>query len=137
MSNVKTRSPRTPEQAIQYLNSIAPKIKVKSGWHGDDQIKNLIPIANFHSPRLSNSEVMSCRLRDVPVHKIYTNQERVSIDVVRKKITGDWTRDRPKHPCVLYMKSLDKYIMVDGNHRVNKAILLREHTIKAKVKVIK
>lgn len=131
---------RTPKRAHKLLDYISKKY-----WKADSERDhyNLIPYASYNGKRFTYKHMTgraldhdefhkNGELKDVPIHKIKTDQKDVSVYGVHKKIGGEKHND-PDIPYIIHQKETDSYYLWDGNHRVNAAKLLRKPTIKAKV----
>ena len=121
---------RSSDRAINLLRYIHGRQDVAD--EGDPyQMRNLIPSA-YERPQVSYNDFLYSRnIEKVPVKNIVSGQHLVSRKVIEGKINGTIKDHDPEIPYIIHHKG--KHILIDGNHRVNKALLTGESHIEANV----
>ena len=124
-----TRGSRHPHVAVKLADRVQ---RTRAAKHDKDQIKNLIPQGGIF-PVYDWVNFEDKEPEHVPTKKVVCRQPYVSLRVLKQKIMGSWQFDCPKYPEIVYVPGKDTYYLLDGNHRVNRAILMREPTVLARV----
>lgn len=134
-----TKPPRTVERAAEVLDRAAKMKQNRVGildrrW-GDPQMRTPGYVdPPFHNNRLGPGDIKRAGTMDVPLDKIRSGQQTVSLASVKAKLTSPTTKtgDLPqliRHDGIYYVNN--------GNHRITAARALRTGTIRADVADIK
>lgn len=124
---------RSPERAEKLLNYIVKRKKIK--LNKKKEISPFIDSAGaFNASKYvpTRQQWKNSLLINVPISKIKSSQSSVELDSLIKKIKGD-KLNSPEFPEIIHHKETDTYHLIDGNHRVNAAKLLKKEFIKSRV----
>lgn len=124
---------RSPAHAQSILDKLSKSKNMLHRQKASNQIRNLIPEHPISGIISHPSNWGDGELRDVPMHKLYSDQYRVDKSVVTGKINKTIKRHSSPTVRVVHHVPSDTYHVADGNHRANEAKLKGNRFLKAVV----
>lgn len=126
---------RSPKHAAALLDRISrgKRVSYNDKYGNETQVRNMIPEHPISTKLSIQNNLGDAEIRDVPFHKLYSEQDLVQKQVVDSKIKKTWKKHSSKLPIVMHHVPTDTYHLVDGNHRANEKKLLGHKSLRAHV----